>query len=359
MAAGVLVYQGGIVHKPAHAYGGVVLHQRGLAQIPGVFVGAYQGLQHLPALVRKDLHYFTLLEPEPEVIYLLPAQHQGPGGVDHALGPKLIRGGAYLLRGDIGVKWYIPLGYIAVKPELGPGGQPHRQVRAVRGGIVQRSQLQLVHRPAPLGVLLSLLLPGLHNVVFLGDIAEPQEYLPQLVHRVFAGLVQYVLGPLDRWHHGDKPLAVLLPAGLAHDVPHRVHMGEYGVGVLLANVLHELGVHALQPHIAGPIVQIALVHGVLPVLHPAHVLVRAVPRRDLHVGQVQVVHYHVARAKLIALLGEYAGELPALHRRLYQNGLALLDVEPHPCQGIGVFSLHLFQVHFQPLLQVHELLYIL
>ena len=132
-------------------------------------------------------------------------------------------------------------------------------------------------------------------------------------------------------------------------------MGEDGVGVLFAHVLHEPGVHPLQPHIAGSVVQVALVHGVLPVLYPAHVLISPVLGAHLHVGQVQVVYHYVPGPQLIALLGKDRGELPALHRGLYQYGLALLNIEPHPCQGIGVFALHLLQVHFQPLLWVREL----
>ena len=53
-------------------------------------------------------------------------------------------------------------------------------------------------------------------------------------------------------------------------------MGENGVGLLLADAFHQLGVHTLQADIAGALVQVLLVHGTLPVLHPADVLIGAV-----------------------------------------------------------------------------------
>ena len=173
VAAGVLVYQGGIVHKPAHADGGVVLHQCGLAQIPGVLVGVYKRFKHLLALVCQNLNHLALLEPEAEVFYAFTTQQEGPGGIDYAVGAKFVGGGENFLGGYIGVEGDLPGGQVAVLvAKLGPGGKPYRQVCAVRSGIVELCKLQSVHSPAPLGVPSALLLPGFYNVVVLGNIAE-------------------------------------------------------------------------------------------------------------------------------------------------------------------------------------------
>ena len=117
-------------------------------------------------------------------------------------------------------------------------------------------------------------------------------------------------------------------------------MGKDSVGVLLADVLHQKRVLALQPDVAGPLVQVHLVHLPLPVLHAAHVLVTAVAGGHLHIGQVQVVDHHVACAQLVALLGKNRNKGVPGDAGLHQHGLSLLDVEPHPGQGIGVLALH-------------------
>ena len=218
---------------------------------------------------------------------------------------------------------------------------------------MELGQVQVVHSLAAGSLLSPDILPGFHHIVGFIDVAKLEQQLPQLSQALFPGFAQDILGPFHSGHHGNQPLAVLVPAGFAHNVAHTVHVGKDGIGVFLADPLHQLWVDAFQADIAGSLVQVHLVLGLLPILHMTHIFVGTVLGSHLQVGQVQIVDHHVPGAQLIALLGKDAGKLPSLHGSLHQDGLALLHVQPYPSQGIGVFAFHFFQIHGKLLLLVY------
>ena len=263
---------------------------------------------------------------------------QGQGGVHHAVDAGLQGRGEHLLRGDVGDIRLTGEGHVVARLPDVALRQLHRQVGAQGVGVVEGLEVQLVQLLHPAGQGLDVLVPLVHAPAVAGDADRLEDGLPQLFHRLILRQVrEHLLRPTGDGDGGDAP-----GEAAAHLQAVKV-LQRRAAGLLgpddaaVVHALEILRVAGGDGQIRRPLQGIVVVKVAPPQRHSVEHVVCGV--EVLHPAQLVVapVHHHLPAAGGIGLPGAEAGEEGALHRGGDHQRLALLDVQAHLHQQLGVF----------------------
>ena len=282
-----------------------------------------------------NLHGLAAGKADGEALDQLAPIAQGLGGIDNALGLALHGGDKALLRGDIGVEEDAGAGRLSAAAEAALGDEPHSEVRAVVGGVVQGADAQAVQVVAAGLQVLVVVCPGLLGVI--GDPGGEEDGLPELFHGGAGALAgEDLLGPGCTGDGGNAPLLAifqLILIGFDDGVAHAAGLGD----LLHIDALQAVGVFGHQMDAAGHHIHLVLILGLLPLLHGAHGGDGAIAGMDLGQGLIAPLHGNLFGLGLIGLLHHHLDKLRLVQVRIDDDLLALLNIDAASDDQAGIF----------------------
>ena len=166
--------------------------------------------------------------------------------------------------------------------------------------------------------------------------AGVQNGLPEPLHRLgHPKLGEQLFCPGVPGHGGDAPLIFVLhfvPIGLDDGISGLGRLGHFG----LIDALQAVRVLRDQIEPGGERIGIVLPAGFLIVVHFVQGFLAPVPVVELLEGLVFPLHHHLFRAQLVAGLHHHSDEFRLVQIRGDKDLLALLDVDAHFGDQIGI-----------------------